>query len=248
MDKFIGAQILTNKSDVAILSLAMQLVIPIAVVADMIRMAVGPFVMSIHKDADADKTYQQVFDLSIFAAASVVVLMIGATPILTLILTDSSFLTVIYVVPLMAMASIFSLAANQFSISFNLVKKNTIILYATVVAGIVGVLINYLFMRKWGFITSGFSQLASYLIMGTILFIVGRKIANLKIKLLNSFYILFITSVFVGIAYSKVNSILAGNHQFLIVTSLITTILMSFIYIKTQKINIRLLIKDLLNK
>lgn len=248
MDKFIGAQILTNKSDVAILSLAMQLVIPIAVVADMIRMAVGPFVMSIHKDADADKTYQQVFDLSIFAAASVVVLMIGATPILTLVLTDASFLTVIYVVPLMAMASIFSLAANQFSISFNLVKKNTIILYATVVAGIVGVLINYLFMRKWGFITSGFSQLASYLIMGTILFCVGRKIANLKIKLLNSFLLLAITTLFVSIAYTKASSIIEGNYMFLIVSCCVTMILLTIVYIKSQGISIKSIVATLSKK
>jgi O-antigen/teichoic acid export membrane protein len=248
MDKFIGTRTLTDKTDVALLSLAMQLVIPIAVLADMIRMAVGPFVMSIHKDANADKTYQQVFDLSIFAASAVVVVVIGATPILTLLLTNQSFLSVIYVVPLMAMASIFSLAANQFSISFNLVKKNTIILYATVIAGFIGIIINYLFMKKWGFVVSGFSQLASYIVMGAILFIVGRKVANLKIKLLNSFLLLAITTFFVCIAYTKASSVIEGNYVFLIVSCCVTMILLTIVYIKSQGISIKSIVATLSKK
>jgi O-antigen/teichoic acid export membrane protein len=248
MDKFIGTQTLTDKTDVALLSLAMQLVIPIAVLADMIRMAVGPFVMSIHKDADADKTYQQVFDLSVFAATSVVVVVIGATPLLTLVLTNETFLTVIYVVPLMAMASIFSLAANQFTISFNLVKKNTIILYVTVFAGIIGILINYLFMEKYGFVVSGFSQLASYFIMGLLLFFIGRKVAKLKIKLLNSFYIIAITAIFVSITYAKSALVLSGDYYFLISLSAITLIFLAIVYFKTQRINVISIIKQLKGK
>lgn len=248
MDKFIGTQTLTDKTDVALLSLAMQLVIPIAVLADMIRMAVGPFVMSIHKDADADKTYQQVFDLSVFAATSVVVVVIGATPLLTLVLTNETFLTVIYVVPLMAMASIFSLAANQFTISFNLVKKNTIILYVTVIAGIIGILINYLFMEKYGFVVSGFSQLASYFIMGLLLFFIGRKVAKLKIKLLNSFYIIAITAIFVSITYAKSALVLSGDYYFLISLSAITLIFLTIVYFKTQRINVISIIKQLKGK
>src|SRR5690606_7341454 len=66
IDKFIGASVLTNTDEVVFLSLGMQLALPITVLADMIRMAIGPFVMSIRKDEDADQNYQQIFDLSIY--------------------------------------------------------------------------------------------------------------------------------------------------------------------------------------
>jgi len=248
MDKFIGAQTLLDKSDVAILSLSMQLVIPIVVLADMIRMAVGPFVMSIHKESDADKTYQQIYDLSIFASCVVVVLVIAATPFLTLILTNASFLTVIDVVPLMALASIFSLAANQFSISFNLVKKNVYILYATVLAGIFGIIINYFFMGKYGFVVSGYSQIISYLVMGIFLYIAGRKVAKQKIALKNSIFLLLPVLIFILFVAWDVNSILNGNYLLLIIVGIITLILLSLLYMKSQKLTISLLVKGLLNR
>ena len=67
IDKFLGVEILSDNNEVALLSLAMQLSLPIAVLADMIRMAIGPFVMSIRKSNEAVESYQQVFDLSVFS-------------------------------------------------------------------------------------------------------------------------------------------------------------------------------------
>lgn len=248
MDKFIGSQTLTEKSDVALLSLAMQLVIPIAVLADMIRMAVGPFVMSIHKDVDANDTYQQVFDLSIYASSIIVIALIGATPFLTNILTDSSFSEVIYIVPIMALASVISLAANQFSICFNLIKKNIYILYASVIAGIIGATINFLFMEKYGFIVSGLSQLISYLAMAIFLFIVGRKIAHQKLKLKNSVYLLIPCIIFITFVYIYSTSIIGGKHLILIIGTLATIFLLTFIFLKSQKLSLIRILNIILRK
>ena len=245
MDKFIGAQILTNKSDVAILSLAMQLVIPIAVLADMIRMAIGPFVMSIHKEKDADNTYQQVFDLSIFASTVIVICLVVATPFLTNLLTNETFNEVILLVPIMAFASVISLAANQFSICFNLVKKNIYILYATVIAGIIGFLINFLFMSKFGFVVSGISQLVSYLAMASFLFYTGRKKANQNLQLTNSIIILIPFTLFIFWVYIFSDSIISGKYLPLIIIGLFSILLLTLIYINKQKINVRSILKKI---
>lgn len=248
MDKFIGTKVLSDKTDVAILSLSMQLVIPISVLADMIRMALGPFIMSIHKDDDANDTYQKVFDLSIFASAIVVVLIITVTPTLTLILTDKSFMSVIYVVPLMAFASIFSLASNQFSVGFNLVKKNIYILYATVTAGFVGVLINYFFMHRFGIVVSGVSQILSYFVLGAILFIWGKRIANLKIKLFNSSIILGFLVAFIALVLYKSHDIFNGQNLMLFIYSGVTLITLSLVYFKLANIQVGMMIKKLLKR
>ena len=243
MDKFIGTQTLTDKTDVALLSLGMQLVIPIAVLADMIRMAIGPFVMSIHKEKDADNTYQQVFDLSIFASTVIVICLVVATPFLTNLLTNKTFNEVILLVPIMAFASVISLAANQFSICFNLVKKNIYILYATVIAGIIGVLINFLFMSKFGFVVSGISQLVSYLAMASFLFYTGRKKANQNLQLTNSIIILIPFTLFIFWVYIFSDSIISGKYLPLIIIGLFSILLLTLIYINTQKINVRSILK-----
>jgi hypothetical protein len=121
-------------------------------------------------------------------------------------------------------------------------------LYVTVFAGIIGILINYLFMEKYGFVVSGFSQLASYFIMGLLLFFIGRKVAKLKIKLLNSFYIIAITAIFVSITYAKSALVLSGDYYFLISLSAITLIFLAIVYFKTQRINVISIIKQLKGK
>jgi O-antigen/teichoic acid export membrane protein len=248
MDKFIGTKVLTDKTDVAILSLAMQLVIPISVLADMIRMALGPFIMSIHKENDAQDTYQKVFDLTIFTSTLVVVVLVAATPVLTLMLTDKSFMTVIYVVPLMAFASIFSLAANQFTVSFNLVSKNIYILIATIAAGLVGMFVNFFFMQKGGIVVSGISQIASYLVLGSILFILGKRIANLQIKLFNSSIILVILVVFILIVLKNSEAVFEGDYLLLFISSIITIFVLILIYLRLSNIKIGLILKNLLKK
>jgi O-antigen/teichoic acid export membrane protein len=243
MDKFIGTQTLTDKTDVALLSLAMQLVIPIAVLADMIRMAIGPFVMSIHKDKDADNTYQQVFDLSIFASTVIVICVVVATPFLSKILTNETFNEVIILVPIMAFANVISLAANQFSICFNLVKKNIYILYATVIAGVLGILINYLYMSEFGFVVSGISQLVSYLAMAAFLFFTGRKIANQKLQLKNSLIILIPFTFFIVWVYFFNVTIINGTYLPLLLIGISCIVVLTMIYLKTQKISFKSLLK-----
>ncbi|MGI6478988.1 MAG: oligosaccharide flippase family protein [Salinivirgaceae bacterium] len=247
-DKFVGAQVLPKKDDVALLALAMQLVLPISVLSDMIRMAIGPYVMSIRKDNDAENTYQQVFDLTIFVTCIVIIGIIAIAPFLTLILTNYSYINVIYVVPLIAFASIFNLASNQFSISFNLCKKNIYILCGIVIAGILGLLINFIFMGKYGFVVSGISQIISYLAMSVFLFILGRKIANLKIKLNKSIIITAVLCLYILLIYFFNHLVVEGKYYPLISLSLVTCIIISTIFLRQHKLNLTIIIKNILKK
>ena len=237
IDKFIGAGELTNKTDVALLALAMQLVLPITILSDMIRMAVGPYVMSIRKDIDAEESYQKIFELIVFASSFVLVSLTAISPFLTMLLADSSYIGVIYVIPLMAFAKIFSLVANQFSISFSLVKKNVYIMFSVIIAGVVGVLINYLFMNDYGFIVSGYSQIGSYLLMAIFLFFMGRKVANLKIKLFRSSLTLLVVFCYVGLIYYINPAVENGEYLLFTLVNIAFIIIITTIYFVQQKIS-----------
>ena len=235
IDKYIGVRYLENKDDIALLALAMQLAIPITVLADMIRMAIAPFIMSIKKDENAEQTYQQVFDLSVFSGLIVLIGIVIGTPILLEIIDNTEYLEVIRVVPLIAYASVLSLVVNQFSISFSLKKKNPYILIATITGGILVILTNILFMREYGFIVSGFSQVIATLTMVSILYIMGRKIADLKIRIGTSSLLMAITGLYIGLIYFDLKAILSGNYFSLIFGGSITLLLISFVYLLTLK-------------
>ena len=238
IDKFIGAQYLTDKTEVAILALASQLVIPMIILSDMIRMAIGPYIMSIRKEMDAEKSYQQIFEISIFVSSFVTVVIVMATPFLTLILADPTYLVVIKIMPLITFANILSLASNQFSVSFSLVKKNIYILYAFAVAGTVGILINLVFMKYYGFIISGISQIISYVIMSLMLYLIGKRIANQKLKLKNSCIILIIVIIYITIIMAFSQNITNENYSILIICSFLTLLSIYIIYLKQQKISL----------
>jgi O-antigen/teichoic acid export membrane protein len=234
-DKFIGADVLVDKEDMAILAFAFQITLPITILADMIRMAIGPFVMSIKSDKDADKTYQKVYDLSVFSGIIVLVFLIAFTPLITRILADSTYLKVIQVIPLIGLASILSLIANQFAISFSLVKKNVFILIATVIAGIIVTIINLTYMKSYGFVISGISQAISTFIMAGILFILGKKHTDLKIELKNSIIYLIVLGGYITSVYFYMDQILSSNYSHLIIVSSITLAILAFSFLFTQK-------------
>ncbi|MFT6501834.1 MAG: O-antigen/teichoic acid export membrane protein [Crocinitomicaceae bacterium] len=234
IDKFLGVDYLP-KEDISLLALATQLSLPIVVLADMIRMAIAPFIMSIMKDKDAKQSYQQVFDLSVFSALIVLIGIIVGTPILTMLMGDSAFDPIIKVIPFIGLASIFSLVANQFMISFSLAKKNVYVMLPVIISGALVVLINVLFMKEYGFVVSGISQVVSAFILAVILFIYGKRLTDLSIKLGRSALLLLVIFGFIGLVYFDMEAILKGNLIVLIIGGVCSAILLSAIYFITYK-------------
>ena len=211
-------------------------------------MALGPFIMSFRKDKNAENTYQQVFDLTIFATSIIAISIIAAAPFLTLILTNYSFINVIYVIPLIAFASVFNLASDQFFISFSLCKKTIYVLYGFIISGILGLLINFLFMGKYGFIVSGVSQILSYLALCVFAFVLGRKIANLKIKLSKSIVIIAVLSLYIILIYFLNPYVVNGNYSFFIGVSILFGLSLVAIYLKQHKLKLKYFIKRFLKR
>jgi O-antigen/teichoic acid export membrane protein len=176
-----------------------------------------------------------VYDLSVFSGIIVLVFLIAFTPLITRILADSTYLKVIQVIPLIGLASILSLIANQFAISFSLVKKNVFILIATVIAGIIVTIINLTYMKSYGFVISGISQAISTFIMAGILFILGKKHTDLKIELKNSIIYLIVLGGYITSVYFYMDQILSSNYSHLIIVSSITLAILAFSFLFTQK-------------
>lgn len=245
LDKFIGASVLKNGDQVAYLALAMQITIPIAVLSDMIRMSIGPFIMSIRNDKDADESYQRIFDLSVYTGIGVFMLILFCAPYLIELLANETFLPAIKVIPLIALGSVISIMGNQFMISFALVKKNALILVATFIAGIIGAAINIAFMADHGFIISGISQIVAFIVMVGILYLIGRRKTDLKINLKAAAAMITVAVGVIAVIYLDMPNILKQNYECLWIATIVGAIVLTILYILLLKVSIGQLIRAL---
>ncbi len=247
-DRFIGVQTLDNKQEVAYLALANQLIMPVILLTGMVNQAIGPFIMAERNKSDASKSFQSVFELIIFIGCVVSIMTIGVSPLLINILANKSYMSVLYIMPILGFASIISMMYNQFCPAFTLVKRNNIIALASLSGSLVGVIINFMFMKKYGFITSGIAQLSSYLVMIIILYIIGKKLQIIKYELGKSLIIISVLFVFALIFLSLSKLIIESNIFIPIAFSAIFMIITTIIYFYQQNLSFVHMLTQVSNK
>lgn len=245
-DKFVGSKVLIDKTDVALLALSSQLVIPIAILAQMINQALGPYIMSIRNQKNANNQYQQILELTVFIAAIVSIGVVGSSPIVVGFFFDTSYREVLYVMPFMAFATVIYLMANQFSVGFSLVKKTGLIAIATLIASAMGVGINILFMKDYGYMVAGVSQIVSYASLAIILYFIGTKNEYISFKLFNSLLIVFLLAIFICTFITFLNFNI--NEIYLLLFSILVAIGIVMLYIKQQNLDIKETFKKIKNK
>lgn len=164
VDKFIGTQLLHSHTDVAHVSLANQIVLPVSIMVDVIRQAYGPYVMNIKHEKDSNQTYASLFSLIFFLAVVCSGVVIMLSPVLMRILANDSFFTCLKLVPLFAAAMVINITISQFGIGCNLKKKNGYIAIATMAGGVFGFFSNWWLQPLLGITATGISQVTSFLL------------------------------------------------------------------------------------
>lgn len=248
IDKFIGIQVIPEKTNIAYLSLAMQLTIPLTILADMIRMAVGPFVMSIRKEKDAGETYQVVFDLIVYLSSIMSILLILAGPILIYILADNTYIKVMYVLPLMAYAQVIYIAGHQVAVHFSLEKKNIYIMYAIILSSFINIISNWIGMQKYGFVFAGISQIAAYSFMFVFLYVLSKKKVQSQLSMTKSTINFIILTFFILLYTVSISMNLTKSMYMQIFAGVISMILLTIAFFIMHKLTLRGVIQYFINK
>ena len=79
------------------------------------------------------------------------------------------------VVPMVAAAAFLFGLQRNFQLALLLRKKTRLIMYIVVLSGIANVLLNLLFVPRYGYIAAGWTTLASYVLFSTATIVVSRK-------------------------------------------------------------------------
>ncbi|MBQ9314242.1 MAG: oligosaccharide flippase family protein [Clostridia bacterium] len=103
-------------------------------------------------------------------------IIVGFAPELIKILASKDYYEAIYIIPPVAASSFFTFVYNICSIVEIYHEKNKNIMIASVIAAISNIVLNVIFIKKYGYLAAGYTTLFSYILLSMMHFYYLRKI------------------------------------------------------------------------
>lgn len=183
---------------------------------------------SIHiKDGDSDKFFSKILNISLTIFSSLCFLVIAVMPFcFKYLITGKGYSTAYYQIPILMMATIFNIMVSLLGSIYVALKKSNEIAKTSILAAIINIVINVLFIRKIGLFAASISTLVAYFSMSVYRYIDVQKYVKVKVEK-KIFAFIFIYCFVVLIPYYIRNMYLCAG-------SLITTVI--FFLILNKKI------------
>ena len=156
------------------------------------------------------------------------------------LITGAGYSDAYYQIPILLIAAIFNIIVSLMGSVYVALKKSNEIAKTSVLAAIINIIINILFINKIGLYAASVSTLIAYLAMAVYRYIDVQKYVKIKINKKNV-YILSLTLIIVLIEYYI-------RKTYLCIIGLLLTILIAVIINKNILKNIKLLLIEFLNK
>ena len=125
------------------------------------------------------KNYKRISDITIplilvYAAACMVIIIFA--PELIAIMSTSEYRVAIYVVPPIVGGVFFQCLYYIFANTIYYYKKPKYVMYASFVAAVSNVVLNYIFIPKYGFVAAGYTTIVSYIVQVIMDFFAMKKV------------------------------------------------------------------------
>lgn len=155
-------------------------------------------------------------------------------PELIKLLASKEYYEAIYVVPPVAVSSLFTFIYQVFVVVETYYEKTTKIMLASIFASISNLILNYLFIPLYGYIVAGYTTLISYMLLSLFHYIVICSIErkNLLGKKLFKIRFLILISLIGIIACISVSFL----YEYRIIRYIIIFLLLIILYISREKV------------
>lgn len=137
--------------------------------------------------------------------AMVNILLIAFAPEIVKIFAPKSYYNAIYVIPPVAMSVFFMYCYDLFAKFAFYYEKTSFIMIASVGGAVMNIILNYIFINKYGYVAAGYTTLVCYILYAIGHYIFMNKVCNEKCKSGCPYklkYILLIAIVFIAISFS----------------------------------------------
>lgn len=151
-------------------------------------------------EKDRNLFYSKTIDRIYMICTSICLFMIAAMPIMFKILINSKYNDAYKYIPILILAcffEIFSGLIGSIYISFKFPKK---LAYTTLIGALINIIINYIYMRKYGIIVACISTIISYVLVTLIRIIDLKKYIKLRLEI-KKYIILVLTTIIITILY-----------------------------------------------
>lgn len=159
IDKLVG------RAEAGIYGLSHNLAMVMNIFATSVNNAFAPWLYQQLKKEDY-KSVKPVGTMLFLLMAGITLLVMAFAPELVLLLAGRVYYDAIYVIPPLAVSIYFVFMYQIFANVEFYFEENHFIMYASVGGGLLNIILNYVFIKKYGYVAAGYTTLVCYMIFG----------------------------------------------------------------------------------
>ena len=194
---------MVDQSAAGIYSLAYSVSLIMTVFNTSLLSTIEPWVYQKIKAKELNKISSVAYPCFILIAG-VNLLLILLAPEVIRIFAPAEYYEAIWVIPPIAMSVFFMFAYSFFAMFEFYFEKNQYIIIATLTGAVLNIILNYIFIKIFGYVAAGYTTLACYIIYAVMHYVFMRKICNEKLegyKVYNIKIIITISVIFMCLGF-----------------------------------------------
>ena len=179
------------------------------------RLGAEPFFFNNSQKKNAKETYAKITTwFTIFGAFFMLVVVVFIDDFAKILLGKPAYFEALAIVPIILLANLFLGIYNNLSIWYKLTDKTRYGMYFSIVGAFITIVLNLVFIPKFGFMASAWATLCAFGAMMLISYFVGKKHYYINYNLKKISYYLFSSVVFCAVSFH----FFRGKYWFSILT------------------------------
>lgn len=139
------------------------------------------FIPYLYENIDKENTGVKRYSLMLMGSYAIIaVLLTFVAPEIVRILATAEYYESIYIMPPIAGGVFLTCVSNMYSNVLIYYKKTHYIMYSAVTAAVVNVVLNFIFIARYGYMAAAYTTLVAYIVLAIIQMLGARKVCRLK--------------------------------------------------------------------
>jgi O-antigen/teichoic acid export membrane protein len=161
------------------------------------RMGIEPFFFKQMQNENAKLTYAKVTEyFSFFASVVALGIIANVSWIKLLLVPNSSYWIAINIIPIIVIANLFFGIYYNLSTWYKVTDRTRVGTYISWTGAVITIALNFLFLKKYGFMVSAWVTLAAYFIMMVLSYFLGQKYYPIPYRMKKISFFIILLAVF----------------------------------------------------
>ncbi|MDA8531425.1 oligosaccharide flippase family protein [Flavobacteriaceae bacterium] len=166
------------------------------------RLGIEPFFFSNAKDKDAKANYAKILEFFVIFGALILLTVVVFVDILKLILIpNEAYWEAMTVVPILLLAYLFLGVYHNLSVWYKITDRTKFGAYISIFGALITLLINIIFIPKFGYMASAIATLFAYAAMAFTSYILGKKYYSIPYNLKKMGLYLVLSIIFSALSF-----------------------------------------------